>query len=497
MSVRDVSSALKHVHNNLDVDTQWQRARSGLAEMTDLERAQVWTALSSLTLSLDDKTTPVVFSQYKALYKAAMKSVVGKTEVLQCCCVGREGDNVMYHKETGFDGKEHPGGIEYKDQERGSALYCDRATIEMLDKYEKLLEKYQFSIDSFQGMQREGENQLILSVQQIINQSDLWGEMKKQIKDTLDKGLEDLIEEFNTSEIKTALVSIQADKANESSLTNISDTLTAMHSRIDILTSKLDHSTLGNLSTQVNAGTQQIEAMKISLATLIDGMEGIKGMLRVLQVEHAPLTKNMDDLTKSLAHLVKTTMEQGHETRKYIDDSKNFQSTLAQAIAGCVPDFEKLVEDVKHIREQFDGEDEKATRATLAHVCQPLLEEITRLREEIHRIGSHLNEEEEGQDASPAEEEHDAEPANPRAKATSHLTNSTASTRAKASPPRARTRLNPYAKNQHKGGEGASEIFKEKRMRSEFHTDDDDNDTPDLNWWPSGRASSPSAPGSP
>jgi hypothetical protein len=528
MSVRDVSSALKHVHNNLDVDTQWQRARSGLAEMTDLERAQVWTALSSLTLSLDDKTTPVVFSQYKALYKAAMKSVVGKTEVLQCCCVGREGDNVMYHKETGFDGKEHPGGIEYKDQERGSALYCDRATIEMLDKYEKLLEKYQFSIDSFQGMQREGENQLILSVQQIINQSDLWGEMKKQIKDTLDKGLEDLIEEFNTSEIKTALVSIQADKANESSLTNISDTLTAMHSRIDILTSKLDHSTLGNLSTQVNAGTQQIEAMKISLAALIDEMEGLKGVLQIREVERAPLMKGMDDLTKSLAQLVGTTTDQGrqtrtytdkvdahiqesrteglgmrkymedvsahiqefrdegHDTRKYmeevnahIQESQNERSKLAKAFndieKACAPEFLKLVEDVQHIKERLD----KQSYATV---------------EDVHDMITKLTEAQEEQPDT------DPEPSSPRAAGGGAKTSKPAAR--KTSKPAARKvpPTNPYARSARPGEDDSlSEIAKKRGMPvgippfySEFHPDDND-----LNWWPSGRASSPSAPGSP
>ena len=75
MSVIDVSKALQHVHNQLEVEKQWLRAIRGLAPMTHLQRAQVWADLSSHTLSIDTQRAPVVLSQYKALYKAALKAV--------------------------------------------------------------------------------------------------------------------------------------------------------------------------------------------------------------------------------------------------------------------------------------------------------------------------------------------------------------------------------------------------------------------------------------
>ena len=321
---------------------------------------------------------------------------------------------------------------------------------------------------------------------------------------------------------------VQADKANESSLTKISDTLTAMHSRIDILTSKLDHSTLGNLSTQVNAGTQQIEAMKISLAALIDEMEGLKGVLQIREVERAPLMKGMDDLTKSLAQLVGTTTDQGrqtrtytdkvdahiqesrteglgmrkymedvsahiqefrdegHDTRKYmeevnahIQESQNERSKLAKAFndieKACAPEFLKLVEDVQHIKERLD----KQSYATV---------------EDVHDMITKLTEAQEEQPDT------DPEPSSPRAAGGGAKTSKPAAR--KTSKPAARKvpPPNPYARSAKPGEDDSlSEIAKKRGVpvgippfHSEFHPDDND-----LNWWPSGRASSPSAPGSP
>jgi chromosome segregation ATPase len=73
MNILEVSNALKHVHNNLDAGNQWIRAGLGLAAMSELERAQVWKTLSSHTLALDQPKAAVVLSQYRTLYKAALK----------------------------------------------------------------------------------------------------------------------------------------------------------------------------------------------------------------------------------------------------------------------------------------------------------------------------------------------------------------------------------------------------------------------------------------
>jgi len=212
--------------------------------------------------------------------------------------------------------------------------------------------------------------------------------------------------------------------------------------------------------------------------------------------------------------LAETTKTQSTDMLKHIDNEKK---GLAKAINdmsdACAPGIKKfgeMAKDVNHIRAQYDGEEEKANRATLARVCPQLLDEVTLLRDELNRIGSRLNEEEGGgQDASAAEEELGAGPPSPRAKATSHLTDSTAASRAKASPPRRPAvpeTLHPYARSANPKKKGKSRIAEENGvpkgmggMGSEFHTDDDDNDTPSsyLSWWPSGRASAQSAPGSP
>jgi hypothetical protein len=169
----------------------------------------------------------------------------------------------------------------------------------------------------------------------------------------------------------------------------------------------------------------------------------------------------------------------------------------------------EMVKDVQHIREQLDGEEEKANRATLAHVCPPLLDEVTLLRKELNRIGSRLNEEEGGgQDASAAEEEPGAGPPSPRAAGGGAKKKKPAGAGSRVAGPGSPP-MNPYEEDPRIGAHGKSKYAEQQEakkasskkdsrraFRSEMlHSDNDDEAT--LNWWPSGRASAPSAPESP
>jgi hypothetical protein len=127
MSVIDVSKALRHVHNQLDVEKQWLRATSGLAPMTHLQRAQVWADLSSHTLSMDAQKAPVVLSQYKALYKAALKTV-----------------DAQLHVHSG-DGE----GV------------CDGAVWEMLEEYKDALELFKMEAVTMQHEIGEGGERVV------------------------------------------------------------------------------------------------------------------------------------------------------------------------------------------------------------------------------------------------------------------------------------------------------------------------------------------------
>ena len=59
--------ALQHVHNKVDTEAQWSRAVGCLQTMTDLQIALAWQTLST-------GTDPVALSQYKMLFKRALRA---------------------------------------------------------------------------------------------------------------------------------------------------------------------------------------------------------------------------------------------------------------------------------------------------------------------------------------------------------------------------------------------------------------------------------------
>jgi hypothetical protein len=69
----EVCVALRHVFNTLDTQNQWKRAVDALRGMTELERAQAWKLFSADNLKLESPGALIVHSQYKALFKAAVR----------------------------------------------------------------------------------------------------------------------------------------------------------------------------------------------------------------------------------------------------------------------------------------------------------------------------------------------------------------------------------------------------------------------------------------
>ena len=85
----EASTALRHVHNSLDTESQWRRAVKALRASTALERTQAWTLFSSDNQKLESPAALIAHSQYKMLFKSALKEALGE-EVGTCVTVGNE-----------------------------------------------------------------------------------------------------------------------------------------------------------------------------------------------------------------------------------------------------------------------------------------------------------------------------------------------------------------------------------------------------------------------
>jgi hypothetical protein len=88
----EVSNALRHVYNSIDTQKQWRRAVDGLRAMTEQERAYVWKLFSSDNLKLESPAALIIHSQYKALFKSAVREA--KEDDIHACS-DRTDNNTM------------------------------------------------------------------------------------------------------------------------------------------------------------------------------------------------------------------------------------------------------------------------------------------------------------------------------------------------------------------------------------------------------------------
>jgi len=308
--------------------------------MTELEKAQVWTALSEHTLSMDERKAPVVFSQYRTLYKAALKSGV-KEEEPTLCVVGGMGVGVGYQ---------------------------DTSATKLLEEYKECLERYQSIITPIVDMRREGKDQIVLIVQELISNSTLLTDMKKQIKETINTATKDLAKEAGMTQIKAALASIQAEKATETSIGKIGDTLAAMQTKLEMLSSKLGNSTLGALAEQVNSGSERIKAMEASHEKLRESVDSLFATLRTHTTEVRQLQSNLGDSNRSLDKMVKFMTEinasVGNLTRErklLTDEMHNLGEAYSKSTdeiktrLGNVEAFAKPIDDISQRLEHIES----------------------------------------------------------------------------------------------------------------------------------------------
>ncbi len=70
---REAVRAFQNIIHGFDTEQQWQRALYAVREMDVLEKILLWISLSRSTLDLPATERVVVLSQYKVLYKNALK----------------------------------------------------------------------------------------------------------------------------------------------------------------------------------------------------------------------------------------------------------------------------------------------------------------------------------------------------------------------------------------------------------------------------------------
>ena len=91
----EASVALRHVFNARDTENQWRRAVVALSKMTELERAQAWKLFSSDNLKLESSAAIITHSQYKTLFKHALREAVGPKEQIGVCASDTGGEEIM------------------------------------------------------------------------------------------------------------------------------------------------------------------------------------------------------------------------------------------------------------------------------------------------------------------------------------------------------------------------------------------------------------------
>jgi hypothetical protein len=443
MSVLDVSNALRHVHNNLEIETQWKRATDGLKRMDALQRAQVWTTLSSHTLNMEQPRAMVVFSQYKALFKAALKSDDEETQS-QCCeckCDGSQptgGDNqqLMLDIKEVIKKSEFMGEVRIKFEN-------------ILDEYREKLQEYHMFLTALKTtVDRDGDANLILEIKNIINSSQLLVDMKAQIRAILEASTRDtaknaaiqqmiskqdqlqtlVAKDTDMAQLKAALISVQAEKASESSVAKMSEILATMQTKLDILTSKLGNSTLGALAQQVNDGAIRIGAMETSHDKLRESIDNLYKSFRSHTTEIMTLKSDLKESQTGIDNMIeivgKLTASVGDLTREknnLTDGIKQLSDAYSESTAEINRRIEKTEtshNDMKLAINELNEESKSHAR----------IEDVRQIIDQL------MNAEE--------EQEHTAESGKPPGR-------------------QEKPQISPLARNQHKGGRGVSKIIEE------------------------------------
>jgi hypothetical protein len=302
MSVADVSKALQHVHNRLDVEKQWLRATGGLAPMTSLQRAQVWADLSSHTLSMDAQKAPVVFSQYKTLYKAACKVV---------------------------DARRSEGGCETP----GAEVW------DMLKEYRRVLEVFKEVAVTTEEAHDRGSTRVVNVSSGGVSAEDIKGVVTRALAEEL-KALNLLIEAKLDSlplgklgvdaadQIKTCLDAVKGLETRMSELATKVESVALSHARQESLQALLD--TARSALNQVVMYEGRMKTATDDIASIRTDIEGLHVKLSEINPER--ILKEWNDRRMTILH----------ELQDYRDTAKKDAATTSESAKQAVAIVKKL-----------------------------------------------------------------------------------------------------------------------------------------------------------
>ena len=332
MSIQHVSNALKHVHGNLDVENQWTRARVGLENMTELEKAQVWTILSSHTLTMEQQKAAVVLSQYRTLYKAAIKKEIH--EAVNCTAQGSED------------------------------------TLKLLKEYKVLLNQYNEFMQSFQIIvNNEDKETLILELKSIIDNAALLKDLKTEIKETLDTAMatmaksEDVAKstakqtdlESKITEIKQAISNLNEtfNLKTEDIHKTIQNEFQGILSRQETKQQQIDSKMINTMEVQETLLSESIQKITIQLQTMNTNQIDIAEIIQSQNTKHDDSSaalriklKSLEDRTTKLNELF---MEHSSLIQSTMKDQKDNIDTKIDQLKS---DLSNIVESLKTLQNQ-------------------------------------------------------------------------------------------------------------------------------------------------
>jgi FtsZ-binding cell division protein ZapB len=315
MSVIDVSKALRHVHNQLDVEKQWLRAISGLAPMTHLQRAQVWADLSSHTLGMDAQKAPVVLSQYKALYKAALKTV-----------------DAQLHAHSG-----------------GGEGTCDGAVWEMLEEYKEALELFKMEAVTMQHEIGEGGERVVKVVSGGGRSAE---DIKKVVENVITEQLKALrvLIEARLDSLTSGKLGIDAGTSDQ--FKTCLDAVNGLETRMKELATKVESVALSHARQESVEGLLDTARSALNQVVMYEGkMKTATDNIAAIQTDLTGLHKKVDSLNPSA----------------YATDIITKSSKASEALQQINNNLKKTEKAVKDAEANAAKAEKAATRSSAAH----------------------------------------------------------------------------------------------------------------------------------
>lgn len=327
--VHNVVKAIRHVHDNIDVDSQWSRAESGMRDLNTLERAQVWNVLSSSTLDIDPRHAPVVLSQYKALYKALLKMVAEP-----CDCLNNP-------KADTSNGSDYASSGGDSDDNKLTAY----ATLE---KYDRLLRLYKGFIESLQpGVGIFPSSDISTVIHHPID---------AQNTDQITNQLSAL-----TATVGAISTRIQETLKQQESVTHdeISNQLSALRNLVDAIPTQIEvTSKQQELAThKLEQHTQIFQTLHAENKTILSKVESLEKQLSEVPALIKPAEEGYSTTNAELAAIQESIKATATKTEEWKDQTTEYYKLVEKALIGLEKQhnaaWNQLSANVKSISEHY------------------------------------------------------------------------------------------------------------------------------------------------